>query len=332
MTNTTISWDSEIEKILKANSPEDLDALELHLLGRKQGVLNDALKALGAMDPEERKTKGQELNVWKQKVTDAIVQRRGELMQGKLSALADTDALDVTLDLPKTERGHLHLIPQFIRQAEEVFGRMGFDVAEGNEIETEEYNFDLLNIRADHPARDAQDTFFVKDMPGYLLRTQTSPVQIHYMRSHEAPFRMICPGRVYRKESDATHSPLFHQIEGLMVGPDVSLANMKAVMSAAIRELVSPDIEFRFRTSFFPFVEPGLEVDMRHRNTSDAKWLEVGGCGMVHPNVLKNGGVDPQAFRGFAFGFGVERLVMIKHGITDLRAFYEGDMRFLRQF
>jgi len=332
MSATTISWETEIEKILKANTPEDLDALELHLLGRKQGVLNDALKALGAMDPEERKTKGQELNVWKQKVTEAIAQRRGELMQGKLSALADTDALDVTLDLPKTERGHLHLIPEFIRQAEEVFGRMGFDVAEGNEIETEEYNFDLLNIRADHPARDAQDTFFVADMPGYLLRTQTSPVQIHYMRSHEAPFRMICPGRVYRKESDATHSPLFHQIEGLMVGPDVSLANMKAVMSAAIRELVSPDIEFRFRTSYFPFVEPGLEVDMRHRNTSDAKWLEVGGCGMVHPNVLKNGGVDATQFRGFAFGFGVERLVMIKHGITDLRAFYEGDMRFLRQF
>lgn len=329
---TAVSWEAEIGKILKAETPADVDALELQLLGRKQGVLNDALKALGAMDPEERKTKGQELNVWKQKVTDAIAQRRGELMQGKLSALADTDALDVTLDLPKAERGHLHLIPQFIRQAEEVFGRMGFDVAEGNEIETEEYNFDLLNIRADHPARDSQDTFFVKDMPGYLLRTQTSPVQIHYMRSHEAPFRMICPGRVYRKESDATHSPLFHQIEGLMVGPDVSLANMKAVMSAAIRELVSPDIEFRFRTSFFPFVEPGLEVDMRHRNTSDAKWLEVGGCGMVHPNVLKNGGVDAQAFRGFAFGFGVERLVMIKHGITDLRAFYEGDMRFLRQF
>jgi len=332
MAATTVSWEAEIEKILKAEKVEDIDALELHLLGRKQGVLNDALKALGSMDPEERKLKGQELNVWKQKVTDAIAQRRGELMQGKLSALADTDALDVTLDLPTKERGHLHLIPEFIRQAEEVFGRMGFDVAEGKEIESEEYNFDLLNIRADHPARDAQDTFFVKDMPGHLLRTQTSPVQIHYMRSHEAPYRMICPGRVYRKESDATHSPLFHQIEGLMVGPDVSLANMKAVMSAAIRELVSPDIEFRFRTSFFPFVEPGLEVDMRHRNTSDAKWLEVGGCGMVHPNVLKNGGVDPEQFRGFAFGFGVERLVMIKHGITDLRAFYEGDMRFLRQF
>lgn len=332
MSTTTVSWEAEIDKILQAKTPADIDALELHLLGRKQGVLNDALKALGAMDPEERKVKGQELNVWKQKVTDAIAQKRNELNAGKLSALADTDRLDVTLDLPKTERGHLHLIPEFIRKAEEVFGRMGFDVAEGNEIESEEYNFDLLNIRADHPARDAQDTFFVKDMPGYLMRTQTSPVQIHYMRSHEPPFRMICPGRVYRKESDATHSPLFHQIEGLMVGPDVSLANMKAVMSAAIRELVSPDIEFRFRTSFFPFVEPGLEVDMRHRNTSDAKWLEVGGCGMVHPNVLKNGGVDPEQFRGFAFGFGVERLIMIKHGITDLRAFYEGDMRFLRQF
>jgi len=225
-----------------------------------------------------------------------------------------------------------------------VFGRMGFDTAEGNAMETEEYNFDLLNIRADHPARDAQDTFFIKDLPKTVLRTHTSPVQIHYMRSHEAPYRMICPGKVYRKESDATHSPLFHQLEGLMVGPDVSLANMKAVMSAAIRELISPDIEFRFRTSFFPFVEPGVEVDMRHRNSkegalrqaqghaSEARWLEVGGCGMVHPTVLKNGNVDPEKFRGFAFGFGVERLIMIKYGITDLRAFYEGDMRFLRQF
>lgn len=332
MSTTIVSWEAEIDTILKAKTPEELDALELRLLGRKQGALTEALKALGAMDPEERKAKGQELNVWKQKVTEAMERRRGELMQGKLSALADTDALDVTLELPPKERGHLHLIPEFIRQAEEVFGRMGFDTAEGNEVESEEYNFDLLNIRADHPARDAQDTFFVKDMPATVLRTHTSPVQIHYMRSHEPPYRMICPGRVYRKESDATHSPLFHQIEGLMVGPDVSLANMKAVMSAAIRELVSPDIEFRFRTSFFPFVEPGLEVDMRHRNTSDAKWLEVGGCGMVHPNVLKNGGVNPEEFRGFAFGFGVERLVMIKHGITDLRAFYEGDMRFLRQF
>lgn len=332
MSNTTVSWDSEIAKIGAAATLADLDAIELHLLGRKQGVLNDALKALGAMDPEERKAKGQELNVWKQKVTDALAERRNALTMGAMSALGETDAIDVTLDLPAKEGGHLHLIPEFIRQAEEVFGRMGFDVAEGNEIETEEYNFDLLNIRADHPARDAQDTFFIKGLPHTLLRTQTSPVQIHYMRSHEAPYRMICPGKVYRKESDATHSPLFHQIEGLMVGPDVSLANMKAVMSAAIRELISPDIEFRFRTSFFPFVEPGLEVDMRHRNTKEAKWLEVGGCGMVHPNVLKNGGVDATQFRGFAFGFGVERLIMIKHGITDLRAFYEGDIRFLRQF
>jgi phenylalanyl-tRNA synthetase alpha chain len=178
-----------------------------------------------------------------------------------------------------------------------------------------------------------QDTFWVKGMPGHVLRTHTSPVQIRYMESHKPPFRMICPGRVYRKDSDATHSPMFHQFEGMMIGKDVSLANMKAVMMAGFQELIGGEVEFRFRTGYFPFVEPGLEVDMRWKNAAGTgRWLEVAGCGMVHPTVLKNGGINPDEWQGFAFGFGIERLIMIKHGITDLRQFYEGDLKFLEQF
>ena len=186
---------------------------------------------------------------------------------------------------------------------------------------------------------DMQATFWIKGEPGHLMRTHTSPVQIHYMREHTPPFRMICPGRVYRKDSDATHSPMFHQFEGLMVGKDISLANMKAVMTTGFKELIGQDVEFRFRTGFFPFVEPGLEVDMRRPAASPSSgsgsagnWLEVVGCGMVHPTVLKNGRIDPKEWSGFAFGFGIERLLMIKHNIKDLRSFYEGDLRFLEQF
>jgi phenylalanyl-tRNA synthetase alpha chain len=271
-----------------------------------------------------------ELNAIKKSLEDALMEKRGSMMHAKLSSLNDTDRIDPTLRLPPEARGHLHLIPEFIRNVEEVFGRMGFDVARGNEVESEDYNFFKLNFEKDHAALDMQATFWVKDNPGHVLRTHTSPVQIHYMETHKPPMRMICPGKVYRRDSDATHSPMFHQFEGLMVGDNVSLSNMKAIMSAAMRELIDPNIEFRFRSSYFPFVEPGLEVDMRF--ASGGRWLEVVGCGLIHPNVLKNVGIDPKKYGGFAFGFGVERLIMIKHGITDLRSLYEGDVRFLSQF
>lgn len=327
--------DASIERIDSA-SADQLDAIELEMLGRKQGALTNAMKELAGASPEEKKEKGRELNEWKKKIEDALDARRSTLTEASLSALAENDRIDVTLELPRTSaKGHLHLIPEFIRQVEEVFGRMGFDVAEGNEIESDEYNFTLLNIPADHPARDMQDTFWVEGKPGHVLRTHTSGVQLHYMKSHTAPFRMICPGRVYRKDSDATHSPMFHQFEGLMVDKDISLANMKAVMTTGFRELLGADVEFRFRTGFFPFVEPGLEVDMRwpaQDGKPAGRWLEVVGCGMVHPVVLKNGGIDPDKWKGFAFGFGIERLIMIKHKINDLREFYEGDLRFLEQF
>lgn len=332
-------WTSWIAKIAEAANEADIAQLELQLLGRKQGLLTAALKELGTMSPEERKKAGEDLNASKQKIEEAIAERRSALKMGSLSDLATKERMDLSIDLPAKQQGHLHPIPEFMRRAEEVFGEMGFDVAQGPEVETEEKTFDLLNFPKEHPARDNMDTFWITDdsVPAehkagdrWLLRCHTSPVQVRYMQRTKPPFRMICPGKVYRKDSDATHSPMFHQIEGLMIGPDISLANMKAVMSTGIRALIGSDVEFRFRSSFFPFVEPGLEVDMKFKGSE--RWLEVAGCGMVHPNVLTGVGIDPKKWQGFAFGFGVERLIMIKEGITDLRGFYTGDLRFLEQF
>lgn len=332
--------ESFLRHIEEAGSLDALSVLEQELFGRKHGALTLAMKSLGQLSAEEKSKKGMELNRWKQELTAALESKRRSLQGASRESLGFSDRLDVTLDLPREEQGHLHLIPEFIRNVEEVFGRMGFEVAEGPEVETEEHNFNLLNIPADHPARDAQDTFWLHPPMGdkkdkFVLRTHTSPVQVRYMQSHKPPLKIICPGRVYRKDADATHSPMFHQFEGLMIGKDVSLANMKAVMIAAIRELIG-DAEFRFRTGFFPFVEPGLEVDMRWQGddekSREGKWLEIAGCGMVHPNVLRNCGIDPDEWQGFAFGFGVERMIMIKHQIPDLRSFYVGDLRFLRQF
>lgn len=334
-------WNSYLGRIKSAGSVADLDAIEHELFGRKQGMLTTALKGLGELPEDERKKKAQELNDGKKKLTEALEAKRKELASPSNDALAEADKLDVTLELPPREHGRLHLIPEFIRQVEEVFGRMGFDVAYGPEIETEDFNFNFLNIPETHPARDSHDTFWVEggpDAPGQrlLLRTQTSPVQIRYMQEHKPPFRMICPGKVYRKDCDATHSPMFHQFEGLMIGKDISLGNLKAVLVTALRELIGRDVEFRFRTGYFPFVEPGMEMDMMWQGdlsqSREGKWLEMGGCGMVHPNVLKNCGIDPTQWQGFAFGFGVERPLMIKHRIPDLRSFYQGDLKFLKQF
>lgn len=333
------------EKIASAASLAVLKAIEQEIFGRKNGALTVAMKALQPLPAAEKAEQGKALNAAKQGLTQALEDRRQVLRKESRGSLAATDKLDVTLDLPAQEHGHLHLIPEFIRQVGEVFGRMGFTVASGPEIETEEHNFNLLNIPETHPARDAQDTFWIKEPLGaersddpakrYVLRTHTSPVQVRYMQAHKPPLRIICPGKVYRKDADATHSPMFHQFEGLMIGKDISLANMKAVMMGAIRELIG-DAEFRFRAGFFPFVEPGLEVDMRWQGdeskSREGKWLEIAGCGLVHPNVLRNCGIDPDEWQGFAFGFGVERMIMIKHQIPDLRSFYHGDLRFLRQF
>jgi phenylalanyl-tRNA synthetase alpha chain len=328
-------WDSYVDRIRKADAAT-LDAVEQEIFGRKAGALTLAMKELGGKSPEERKTMGQVFNVVKLTLTAELDLRRGALSAERMTNLAQTDALDVTLDLPAREHGHHHPLHEYIRRAEEVFGRMGFDVATGPEVETEEYNFNMLNIPATHPARDNQDTFWVSSLDRTVLRTHTSPVQVRYMLGNKPPFRMICPGKVFRKDEDATHSPMFHQIEGLMIGKDISLANMKGVMETAVRELVDPNVDFRWRTGYFPFVEPGLEMDLRWRGdeskSREGRWLEVVGCGMVHPQVLKNVGIDPDEWQGFAFGFGVERMVMIRHQIPDIRLFFQGDRRFLKQF
>lgn len=329
-------WDSFILKIASAPSPDAVESIRHELFGRKAGALTLALKELGTLSDADRKVRGQELNAVKIALEQALDSRIASLKQASFGELATRDSVDLTLSLPPTEAGHSHPVHEYIRRVQEVFGRMGFDAEAGPEIETEHYNFNMLNIPETHPARDMQDTFWINSLDRLVLRTHTSPMQIRYMEKHKPPFRMICTGKVYRKDADATHSPMFHQIEGLMIGKDVSLANMKGVMETAVSELVSPDVDFRWRTGFFPFVEPGLEMDLRWRGdesqSREGRWLEVVGCGMVHPNVLRNVGIDPDEYRGFAFGFGVERMIMIRHQIPDLRLFYSGDLRFLRQF
>ena len=342
MTTVSHDWPSFTRRIAECASADALGLIEHELFGRKGGLLTLALKELGSLDGDARRTAAIELNEAKKSLTEAIEAKRKELMSPSNDALKETDGIDISMQLPKKDRGHLHLIPEFIRGVEEVFGRMGFDTMSGPEIESEDMNFNMLNIPAEHPARDAQDTFWIdgkkvaEKKDRLVLRTHTSPVQIRYMQSHQPPFRAIFPGKVYRKDADATHSPMFHQFEGLMIGKDINLANMKSVMITAIRELIDPNAEFRFRTGYFPFVEPGLEVDMRWQGeeseSREGKWLEVVGCGLVHPNVLRNCNIDPEQWQGFAFGFGIERMIMIKHRIPDLRSFYEGDLRFLKQF
>ena len=326
-----------LKSIDDAKTLDELSLVEKKFFGRKSGLLSSAMQSLRDLSPDEKKEQGAKLNSVKKKLEDALLNKREAFEHEKMSALSKEDVLDVTMDLPERDRGHLHLIPEFIRKVEEVFGRMGFDTAYGPEIETEEYNFDLLNFLPGHPARDMQDTFVMrgKGKEKRVLRTHTSPVQIRYAKEHKPPFRMICPGVVYRKDADATHSPMFHQFEGMMIGKDISLGHLKGVMIEAVKELIAPDLEYRFRTGFFPFTEPSMELDIRWRGdkeTKEGQWLEVAGCGMTHPNVLRNCGIDPDKWQGFAFGFGVERLLMIKHQIPNIRLFYQGDMRFLRQF
>ncbi|TSC59356.1 MAG: phenylalanyl-tRNA synthetase, alpha subunit [Candidatus Peregrinibacteria bacterium Greene0416_62] len=340
MTTQTYDWLSYAARIGECTSADTLAGIDHELFGRKAGLLTIALKELGTLPAEERRRKAVELNEAKRTLSEAIALRHKTLGNPSGEQLKSEDGIDSSMELPPLSPGHLHLIPEFIRNVEEVFGRMGFDVMTGPEIETEDLNFNLLNIPPEHPARDAQDTFWIQQPATsnqkFVLRTHTSPVQIRYMQSHTPPFRAIFPGKVYRKDADATHSPMFHQFEGLMIGKDINLANMKAVMITAIRELIDKTAEFRFRTGYFPFVEPGLEVDMRWQGeeseSREGKWLEIVGCGLVHPNVLKNCNIDADQWQGFAFGFGIERMIMIKHRIPDLRSFYEGDLRFLKQF
>ncbi len=321
--------------------------VEVKFLGRK-GSFNDIMKGLAGLNDVEKRTVGKLANEVKLELEQAVLRRLDQLEGERMGKLAALEWIDVTVPGKKPMVGHRHPISKFIDDIEAVFAKMGFAVAEGPEVEQEHYNFNQLNIPADHPARDTQDTFWIKNLEKYLLRTQTSPVQIRYMESHQPPIRIIVPGKTFRKDNDATHSPMFHQIEGLMVGENISMANLKAVITHALQQIFEdPSIKTRFRVSFFPFVEPGMEVDCTcpicHgsgklgdgapcRLCKQCGWLEIAGCGMVHPQVLKNVGYNPEKVTGFAFGFGLDRMVMIKYRIPHLRLFFENDLRFLRQF
>ncbi len=316
-----------LAKIAAAKSNEELETVDIKFLGRKQGKLAALMKEVPTLPEVERPQMGKFANEVKQEVLAALEAKRNSLTDAEETG----GFFDFTAPAPKVESGHAHPINAFIREAEDVFGRLGFEVADGPEIDDEHHNFNALNIPEHHPAREMQDTFWVRNLEKHVLRTQTSNVQIHHMEGIAPPFRIIAPGKVFRKDSDATHSPMFHQIEGLMIDRHISLSHLKFVLTSALSELIATDIEIRFRQSYFPFTEPSLEVDARFDGKKDG-WLELGGAGMVHPNVLKNVGLDPEEWNGFAFGFGVERQVMIRNQIHDLRQFYENDLRFLGQF
>jgi len=314
---------------------DTLDALRVSLLG-KSGVVTAALKSLGALPADERKARGAAVNQIKQRLAEALAARKQTLEQMELDRRLAYEALDISLPGRDGERGGLHPITHALERIASIFARLGYQRVDGPEIEDDWHNFEALNFPPLHPARAMHDTFYFGD--GRMLRTHTSPVQIRSMQGRQPPIRIIAPGKVYRSDSDQTHSPMFHQVEGLLVDETSSFADLKGTLTEFIRAFFERDFEMRFRPSYFPFTEPSAEVDIRwsdpDRDSTDGstRWLEVLGCGMVHPNVLRNCGIDPERYTGFAFGLGVERFAMLRYGVTDLRAFFENDLRFLRQF
>jgi phenylalanyl-tRNA synthetase alpha chain len=304
-----------------------LEQAKARYLG-KAGSLTALLKSVGKLPPAERPVMGGRINAAKEQLETALVARRDELEACKLADQLSQEALDVTLPGRGQSVGSLHPISRTMQRVEALFHSLGFEVADGPEIETDYYNFTALNTPENHPARSMHDTFYLDD-GGHLLRTHTSPIQIRYMERHRPPIKIIAPGRVYRVDSDATHSPMFHQVEGVWIDERISFADLKGVLTDFLRRFFErDDLKLRFRPSFFPFTEPSAEVDMSFGDG----WLEIGGCGMVHPNVLKNVGIDSERYQGFAFGLGPDRLAMLRYGVNDLRLFFENDLRFLTQF
>jgi phenylalanyl-tRNA synthetase alpha chain len=314
-----------------------LEQAKARYLG-KSGVLTELLKGLGKLPPEQRRDSGALINTAKQRIESALEARREALAAGALNSKLAQEALDVSLPGRGRGRGSIHPVMLSWQRVEAIFHSIGFDVADGPEIETDWFNFTALNNPVNHPARSMQDTFYVdaKDTEGLplLLRTHTSPMQVRYAREHQPPIKVIAPGRTYRVDSDATHSPMFHQVEGLWIAEDVSFADLKGVFLDFIRRFFeSDDVQVRFRPSYFPFTEPSAEVDIAFSSGAlQGRWLEVAGSGQVHPQVIRNFGLDPERYMGFAFGTGLERLTMLRYGIDDLRLFFEGDLRFLSQF
>jgi len=304
----------------------ELEQVKARFLG-KSGELTELLKQLGQLPAEERKAAGATINAAKQTFEARHNERRDALNAEKLARQLQADALDVTLPGRGGATGGLHPVTLTLQRITELFASIGFAVADGPEIENDFHNFQALNIPENHPARAMQDTFYVEG--GDVLRTHTSPIQVRYMLNNQPPIKIVAPGQVFRVDSDATHSPMFHQMEGLWVDEGVSFADLKAVMIDFLRRFFErDDLQVRFRPSFFPFTEPSAEVDV----LGERGWLEVGGCGMVHPNVLKNVGIDPEKYTGFAFGIGIDRFAMLRYGVNDLRLFFENDLNFLKQF
>ncbi|MCK9537830.1 phenylalanine--tRNA ligase subunit alpha [Dokdonella sp.] len=322
--------DRALGDIEGAASLDALEALRVALLGRN-GAVTAALKALGSLPPEQRRARGAEVNAAKERLAEAIATRREALEHVALERRLAAEQLDVTLPGRDAGRGNLHPLTRTLERITSIFARLGYDSADGPEIEDDWHNFGALNFPADHPARTMHDTFWFPD--GRLLRTHTSPVQIRAARGRTPPIRLIAPGKVYRSDSDQTHSPMFHQVEGLLIDESSSMADLKGTLREFLRAFFDRDFEMMFKPTFFPFVEPGADVVIRwDLPDGGSRWLEVLGCGMVHPQVLKNCGIDPERYTGFAFGMGVERLAMLRYGVVDLRAFFENDVRFLRQF
>ena len=329
---------NEAEKAVdQAADVASLDQVRVEYLGKK-GLLTGLLKSLGKLSPEERPAAGARINEVKQQVQEKINLHRDTMENAAVEARLASEAVDVTLPGRGEDAGGLHLVTHTMERIESFFSQVGYTVEEGPEVEDDYHNFEALNIPAHHPARAMHDTFYVNE--NTVLRTHTSPVQIRTMESQEPPIRIICPGRVYRCDSDITHTPMFHQVEGLVVDKNVSMADLKGTIDQFLKAFFEEDLPVRFRPSYFPFTEPSAEVDIQCTNCQgkgcrickNTGWLEVMGCGMVHPNVFAHCNVDANEYSGFAFGMGVERLAMLRYGVTDLRLFFENDLQFLRQF
>lgn len=337
MNNLQTLMEQALAAIAQADNVQALEQVRVHFLGKK-GEITEQLKTLGKLPPDQRREAGAEINRVKDAVQDALKARQSLLEQSELNARLARESVDVTLPGRRNSVGGLHPVTRTLQRIESFFANMGFQVVEGPEIEDDYHNFEALNIPSHHPARAMHDTFYFD--ASTLLRTHTSPVQVRVMEQGGAPYRIICPGRVYRCDSDLTHTPMFHQVEGLLVDENISFADLKGMLAIFLRDFFEKDLEVRFRPSYFPFTEPSAEVDIQCvicggkgcRVCKQTGWLEVLGCGMVHPKVFEHVKVDSEKYTGFAFGMGVERLTMLRYGVNDLRLFFENDLKFLRQF
>ena len=343
MTDIAALQSDILAQVTGAGDEAALEAVRVAALGKK-GSISELMKTLGGMSPEERKTQGPLLNGLRDAVTDAIAPRKAALGDAALDARLASEKIDVTLPPRAQAQGSVHPISQVLEEITAIFADMGFAVAEGPDVEFDDYNFTKLNIPPDHPARQMQDTFYVApqaDGSSHVLRTHTSPVQVRTMLNNKPPIRIISPGRTYRVDSDATHSPMFHQVEALVIDEGIHLGHLKWTVEEFCKAFFEIDkIELRARPSFFPFTEPSLEWDMRCDRSVPGQikfgqgndWLELGGSGMVHPKVLVNCGIDPARYQGFAFGFGLDRMAMLKYAIPDIRSFFESDLRWLKHY